>query len=78
MSYPVLNYPCFLIVFIFNTDFKLYKYPEWDSAVKDAKYNVNIYLRVLDFFKHFIVLGLYICKDFGYYLLGHCIGVVLP
>jgi hypothetical protein len=81
ISYPVLNYPYFSTVSISNTNFKLYKYPKRDLAVKDTlkedKYNINIYLRVLDFFKHFIVFGPYICKDFGYYPLGHCIGVIL-
>jgi len=80
MSYLVLNYFCFSTVSIFNTDFKLYKYPKRDLVVKDAleedKYNVNIYLKVLDFLRHFIVPSPYIYKDFGYYLLRHCIGVV--
>ena len=81
ISYPVLDYPCFLTVSIFNIDFKLYKHPRRDLAVKDAleedKYNVNIYLRVLDFFRHFIVPSPYIYIDFGYYLLGYYIEVVL-
>jgi hypothetical protein len=80
MSYPILNYPYFLTVSIFNTNFKLYKYPRQDSAVKDTlkenKYNINIYLRVLDFFRYFIVPSPYICKDFGYYPLGYYIGVI--
>jgi len=46
-----------------------------DILEKD-KHNVNIYLRVLDFLRHFIVPSPYICKDFGYYLLGHYIGVI--
>jgi hypothetical protein len=81
ISYPIFNYLCFSTVFIFNTDFKLYKYPGRDLAVKDTleenKYDINIYLRVLNFFRHFIVPSPYICKDFGYYLLGYCIGVIL-
>jgi len=47
------------------------------DALKKDKYNVNIYLRVLDFLRHFIVPSPYICKDFSYYLLGYYIGVVL-
>jgi len=47
------------------------------DALEEDKYDVNIYLRVLDFLRHFIVLSPYIYKDFGYYLLGHYIGVVL-
>jgi hypothetical protein len=81
ISYPILNYPCFSTVSIFNTDFKLYKHPKQNLAVKDVlkenKYNINIYLRVLNFFKHFIVPSPHICKDFGYYLSGHYIGVIL-
>ena len=82
MPYLVPNYPCFSTVSISDTVFKLYKHPGRDLAVKDAleedKHDVNIYLRVLDFFRHFIVPSPYICKDFGYHLLGHRIGVVLP
>jgi hypothetical protein len=81
ISYPILNYPCFLTVSIFNTDFKLYKHPRQDLAVKNAleedKYDINICLKVLDFFRHFIVPSPYIYKDFGYYLLGYYIGVIL-
>jgi hypothetical protein len=80
MSYPIFNYLCFLTVSIFNTNFKLYKHPRRDLAVKDIleedKYNINIYLKVLDFFRYFIVPSPYICKDFGYYPSGYCIGVV--
>jgi len=47
------------------------------DALKKIKYNVNIYLRVLDFLRHFIVSSSYIYKDFSYYLLRHYIKVVL-
>jgi hypothetical protein len=47
------------------------------DALKENKHNINIYLRVLDFFKYFIIPSPYICKDFGYYLLGYYIGVIL-
>jgi hypothetical protein len=81
MSYLIPNYSYFLTVSISNINFKLYKYPRQDLVVKDTleedKYNVNIYLRVLDFFRHFIVPSPYIYKDFSYYLPGYCIGVVL-
>jgi hypothetical protein len=47
------------------------------DTLEEDKYDINIYLRVLDFFKYFIVPSPYICKDFGYYPSGHCIGVIL-
>ena len=54
MSHLILNYLCFSIIFISDTNFKLYKHPGQDLAVKDTskedKHNINIYLKVLDFF----------------------------
>ena len=47
------------------------------DTLKEDKYKVNIYLKVLDFFRYFIVPSPHICKDFGYYPLGYYIGVVL-
>ena len=80
--YPILNYFCFSTVSISNTNFKLYKHPRQDLAVKDIlkedKRDINIYLKVLDFFRYFIVPSPYICKDFGYYLLRYYIGVIFP
>ena len=48
-----------------------------DDALEENKYNINIYLKVLDFFRHFIVPSPHIYKDFGYYPSKHYIGVVL-